>query len=38
VSIVGASFMDECLLSLEQQAKDYGSEVIVVGGGAVGRR
>jgi hypothetical protein len=30
--------MDECLLSLEQQAKDYGSEVIVVACGAFGLR
>jgi glycosyltransferase involved in cell wall biosynthesis len=29
-SIVGAPFIDECLLSLEQQAKGCGAEVIVV--------
>lgn len=33
-SIVGAPFIDECLLSLEQQAKDCGAEVIVVACGA----
>jgi glycosyltransferase involved in cell wall biosynthesis len=29
-SIVGAPFIDECLTSLERQAKDCGAEVIVV--------
>jgi len=29
-SIVGAPFIDECLLSLEQQAKDCGAEMITV--------
>jgi glycosyltransferase involved in cell wall biosynthesis len=29
-SIVGPPFIDECLMSLEQQAKDCGAEVIVV--------
>jgi glycosyltransferase involved in cell wall biosynthesis len=33
-SIVGAPFIDECLLSLDQQAKDCGAEVIVVACGA----
>jgi glycosyltransferase involved in cell wall biosynthesis len=29
-SIVGAPFIDECLMSLERQAKDCGAEIIVV--------
>jgi glycosyltransferase involved in cell wall biosynthesis len=33
-SLVGAPFIDECLLSLEQQARDCGAEVIVVACGA----
>ena len=29
-SIVGAPFIDDCLMSLERQAKDCGAEVLVV--------